>query len=113
VYLAGMTISKNNQGENDKSKKTVCICFGKWETRVLYTGVTSDLIICVWQHKNGFVNGYTKRYSIHVLVYYEIHVTMKMAILREKQIKRWKRNWRIRLIEKTNPSWNDLYYEIM
>ena len=78
----------------------------------LYTGVTRDLIKRVWEHKNGFVQGFTKKYNIHKLVYYELHKSMDSAILREKQIKKWNRAWKIRLIEENNPGWNDLYKDI-
>ena len=68
----------------------------------LYTGVTSDLVQRVWQHKNGVVEGFTKRYGVHLLVWFEIHETMASAIAREKAIKEWKRAWKIELIEKSN-----------
>jgi putative endonuclease len=79
----------------------------------LYTGVTSDLVQRVWQHKNGVVEGFTKRYGVHLLVWFEIHETMASAIAREKAIKEWKRAWKIELIEKSNPTWRDLYGEIV
>ena len=79
----------------------------------LYTGVTSDLVQRVWQHKNGVVEGFTKRYRVHLLVWLEIHETMVSAISREKAIKEWKRTWKIELIEKSNPIWRDLYGEIV
>ena len=79
----------------------------------LYTGMTSDLAKRIWQHKNGDVEGFTKQYNVKTLVYYEIHQSAKSAIVREKQIKKWRRKWKLRLIEKDNPLWNDLYYEII
>ena len=79
----------------------------------LYTGVTSDLIKRIWQHRNSLVDGFSKKYSTHLLVYYESHVDMVNAITREKQIKAWKREWKIRLIEEFNPYWRDLYPEII
>lgn len=75
----------------------------------LYTGVTSGLKQRVWQHKNDCVEGFTKKYKVHNLVWYEIHDTMMAAIEREKQIKNWKRAWKIKMIEEQNPAWNDLY----
>ena len=75
----------------------------------LYTGVTGNLIKRVWEHKNNLVEGFTKRYSVHQLVYFEQHEDMVSAITREKQIKKWNRAWKIRIIEKQNPKWNDLY----
>jgi putative endonuclease len=79
----------------------------------LYAGVTSDLPSRIWQHKNNQVDGFTKKYRIHTLVWYEVHGTMESAILREKAIKAWKRLWKIELIEKSNPEWRDLYSEIL
>ena len=78
----------------------------------LYTGVTSNLTQRVWQHKNNLVEGFTERYGIHTLVWYEVHETMISAITREKKIKNWKRIWKLALIEKTNPEWRDLYTDI-
>jgi putative endonuclease len=75
----------------------------------LYTGVTSDLIKRVWEHKNNCVEGFTQKYSAHQLVYFEQHVDMHAAITREKQIKKWNRKWKLRLIEENNPEWNDLF----
>jgi putative endonuclease len=78
----------------------------------LYIGVTSNLVQRVWQHKEDFVEGFTKRYGVHQLVWYEIHASMESAITREKAIKKWKRAWKINLIEKGNHGWVDLYHEI-
>ena len=74
----------------------------------LYLGVTSNLMKRVWQHKSDLADGFTKRYRVHTLVWYELHGTMQSAIAREKAIKEWKRAWKIELIEKTNPQWLDL-----
>ncbi len=78
-----------------------------------YVGVTSDLIKRVWQHKNQVVPGFTRRYSVHTLVWYEVHETMESAIRREKAIKGWKRAWKIELIEQANPAWHDLYADLL
>jgi putative endonuclease len=75
----------------------------------LYVGVTSDLIQRVWQHRNDLAEGFTKRYGVHRLVWYEQCGTMQTAIAREKAIKEWKRAWKIKLIEEVNPDWRDLY----
>jgi putative endonuclease len=75
----------------------------------LYIGVTSDLIKRVWEHKNDLVEGYTKQYGVHQLVYFEMHEDMESAIQREKQLKKWNRDWKIDLIEKDNLEWADLY----
>jgi len=79
----------------------------------LYIGVTSDLAKRVWQHKNEVVDGFTKRYRVHQLVWYEIHETMESAIEREKTLKNWKRVWKLELIENSNPRWQDLYETIV
>ncbi len=79
----------------------------------LYTGVTSDLIKRIWEHKNDLVAGFTKRHRVHTLVWYELHADMISAIEREKNIKEWKREWKLNLIEKNNPDWRDLYDEII
>jgi len=79
----------------------------------LYAGVTSDLIRRVHQHKNGLVEGFTDRYAVHLLVWFEATPSVEAAIQREKQIKNWKREWKIALIEKGNPGWLDLYETIL
>ncbi len=78
----------------------------------LYTGVTSDLPGRIWQHKSDQADGFSKRYRVHTLVWYEVHGNMESAILREKALKAWKRLWKIELIESANPEWRDLYPEI-
>jgi putative endonuclease len=80
---------------------------------VLYVGVTSDLVKRIWQHKNALVDGFSKKYNVHLLVWFEQHEVMLSAITREKNIKRWKRAWKIRLIEESNTEWRDLYDEII
>ncbi len=79
----------------------------------LYTGVTGNLIKRVWEHKNNLVEGFTKRYGVHKLVYFEQHEDMISAITREKRIKKWNRAWKIRLIEQQNSEWNDLYDSLL
>ena len=76
---------------------------------VLYIGVTGDLIKRMWQHKNGLAEGFTKKYFVHKLVYFENTTNVMSAIKREKQLKKWNRDWKIQLIEKENPGWEDLY----
>ena len=75
----------------------------------LYTGVTNDLVRRVYEHKNGCAEGFTKKYTIHILVYYEVCEDIREAIIREKRIKKWNRKWKVEMIEKTNPEWIDLY----
>ncbi len=79
----------------------------------LYVGVTSNLIKRVYLHKQKLVDGFTKKYDIKILVHYEQYSDINQAILREKRLKRWKRKWKIELIEKNNPLWKDLYYDII
>jgi putative endonuclease len=79
----------------------------------LYVGVTSNLVQRIWQHKNDQAEGFTKKYGVHTLVWYESHETMKSAIAREKAIKEWKRAWKVEVIEAANPSWRDLYEQIV
>jgi putative endonuclease len=79
----------------------------------LYVGVTSDLTARVWQHRNDIVEGFTKKYGVHMLVYFELHDDMTSAIVREKRLKKWNRAWKLRLIEEKNPDWNDLFKSIL
>ncbi len=79
----------------------------------LYIGVTADLIKRVWQHKNNVVEGFTKRYGVHLLVWFEEHESMASALSREKAMKEWKRQWKLKLIETTNPEWIDLYGNLL
>ncbi|MDF4889688.1 GIY-YIG nuclease family protein [Vibrio parahaemolyticus] len=75
---------------------------------VLYIGVTSQLAQRIWQHKNGIVEGFTKKYHVHKLVYFELFEDMATAINREKQLKQWKREWKLELVRETNPNFRDL-----
>ncbi len=79
----------------------------------LYVGVTSDLIKRIWEHTNDVVEGFTKKYRVHDLVWFEQHATMESAILREKAIKDWKRAWKVKLIETANPRWHDLNPDLL
>jgi len=79
----------------------------------LYVGVTSDLIKRTYQHRNDLIDGFTRKYGVHMLVYYEQCNDIRAAITREKQIKRWKRSWKIELIEAFSPAWKDLYDQIV
>jgi putative endonuclease len=78
----------------------------------LYTGVTNHLVRRVFEHKNGLIDGFTKKYNVNKLVYFEMHGDIREAMLREKIIKKWRRDWKINLIERNNPDWLDLYSEI-
>lgn len=79
----------------------------------LYIGVTSNLIRRVWEHKHDLADGFTKKYQVHQLVWYELHETMDSAISREKAMKNWKRVWKISRIETVNPDWQDLYSSLL
>lgn len=79
----------------------------------LYIGVTSDLVRRIYEHKNDLVEGFTRKYGIHNLVYFEATESIESAIMREKQLKKWNRAWKINLIEKSNPAWKDLYPDVI
>ena len=91
------------------AKQPVVYILASKRNGTLYIGVTSDLVKRVWQHKNDVAEGFTKKYGVHTLVYYEMHADMTEAIRREKQLKKWNRAWKIELIEKENPEWLDLW----
>jgi putative endonuclease len=78
----------------------------------LYIGVTGDLVRRVYEHRMGLADGFTKKYGIHRLVYFEQYNDVEIAIQREKRLKKWNRAWKIRLIEEVNPNWDDLYPQI-
>ena len=78
----------------------------------LYVRVTSNLIQRVWQHKQGMIDGFTKKYGTKSLVYYELHESMESAMVREKQIKKWRRQWKLNMIFEHNPGWRDLWESI-
>ena len=78
----------------------------------LYIGLTNDLKRRVYEHKNSLIEGFTKRYTVHLLVYFEQHVDINYAIMREKRIKKWNRKWKLKLIEELNPDWDDLYFQL-
>ena len=79
----------------------------------LYIGVTHDLVKRVYEHKHNLAEGFTKKYKVHTLVWYETHDDIRAAIIREKQMKKWNRSWKLRLIEELNSDWKDLYSEII
>ena len=94
--------------------KTPCVyILASQRNGTLYTGVTSHLVQRIWQHKNNVVKGFTQKYHVYLLVWYEVHDSMESAIAREKAIKSWKRAWKLQLIEAMNPQWQDLYDSIV
>jgi putative endonuclease len=96
-----------------EGRKPAVYMMASKQNGTLYIGVTSDLIKRVWEHKEGFCNGFCKKYHVKQLVYFEMHADMYSAITREKQLKVWKREWKIKLIESKNPKWLDLWQEII
>jgi putative endonuclease len=94
-------------------KQPVVYILASQRNGTLYIGVTSDLAQRIWQHKNDVFEGFTKKYGIHLLVYFEQHDDMENAIIREKRLKKWNREWKIRLIEEKNPDWHDLYDSLL
>mgnify|MGYP000747747725 CR=1 FL=1 len=95
-------------------EKTPCIyILASKRNGTLYIGVTSDLVKRTWEHKNNFVDGFSKKYQVHKLVWYELGGGMETAISREKQIKKWNREWKNNLIKDMNPEWKDLYANII
>jgi putative endonuclease len=79
----------------------------------LYIGVSNDIMRRTWEHKSDLVAGFTKKYGVHILVWYEMYNDIDAAIAREKRMKRWNRDWKIALIEKANSGWNDLYDRLL
>jgi putative endonuclease len=94
-------------------KKPAVYILASKRNGTLYIGVTSDLVKRIWEHKNNVAEGFTKRYGVHDLVWYELHETMESAIHREKGLKKWNRAWKRELIDRKNPDWLDLYPAIM
>ena len=99
----------SNTLHNIKNQYYIYILANK-RNGTLYIGVTSNLVKRVYEHKKNLVDGFTKKYNIHKLAYYEITSDIESSIRREKQLKKWNRKWKMNLIEKSNPEWIDLYY---
>lgn len=95
------------------SKQPAVYIMASKKNGTLYVGVTSNLVKRIWEHKNNMVEGFTKRYGVHRLVWYELHASLESALAREKRLKDWKRAWKLELIEKNNPDWQDLYSTIV
>jgi putative endonuclease len=94
-------------------KQPITYIISNKNNNVLYIGVTSHLQKRIWEHKEKLVAGFSKKYNVDKLVYFEIHTTMEDAILREKQLKKWNKDWKLRLIKEQNPNWRDLYEDIL
>ena len=94
--------------------KAPCLYIITNKTRgTLYIGVTSDLVQRIWQHKNGLIEGFSKRYGLKMLVWFERHDSMESVIVRERNVKYWRRDGKIQIIEESNPTWRDLYPDIL
>ncbi|WP_317964063.1 GIY-YIG nuclease family protein [Methylocaldum szegediense] len=96
----------------DMDKQPCVYMLASRRNGTLYVGVTSNLVGRVFQHRNGLVEGFTKKYGVHMLVWFELHERMESAILREKRIKKWPRAAKIGLIEASNPEWRDLWTDL-
>ncbi|MFZ5562263.1 MAG: GIY-YIG nuclease family protein [Pseudomonadota bacterium] len=94
-------------------KQFAVYLMGSSRLGTIYTGVSSDLVKRVWQHREGLLAGFTSRYEVKLLLWYELHNTADSAITREKQIKKWRRAWKIELVEQFNPYWRDLYESLL
>jgi len=94
------------------NKKYYVYILSSKKNGTLYTGINNSLKRRVYEHKKGLIEGFSKKYKVRRLVYFEEHLSVHQAIIREKRIKKWQRKWKIRLIEHMNPEWNDLYDEI-
>ena len=99
-------------GENPMSKALYIYILASKKNGTLYIGVTNDLKRRIYEHKNNLIEGFTQKYQVHRLVYFEKIDDAYQALLREKRLKKWNREWKIKLIEENNPEWNDLYSEL-
>lgn len=97
---------------NQKTMQPAVYIMTNQRNGTLYIGVTSNLIQRIYQHKHGMVDGFTKEHDLHILVWYQLHDTMENAIITEKRMKKWKREWKLNVIEQMNPYWRDLWEDI-
>ena len=103
-----------SSGHNCKSENRYYVyILASKRNGTLYIGSTSNLVKRVYEHKNNSVDGFTKKYGVHTLVYHEATGDVGSAITRERQLKKWKRRWKIELIERKNPEWRDLYFDLL
>jgi putative endonuclease len=96
----------------DRAKQPAVYLMASERNGTLYVGVTSNLVQRVWEHRNHVVPGFTSRYAVTRLVWFELHASMPSAIAREKTLKAWRRAWKVRLVEDSNPTWDDLWTRI-
>ncbi len=104
-----MSFPRKRESRRKKMKSYYVYILASERNGTLYIGVTNDLIKRVYQHKNNLIEGFTEKYSVHKLVYYEETNDINSAIKREKHLKKWNRKWKLELIENVNPNWKDLY----
>ncbi len=109
LVTTGMTVGK----KKNMSKKGYFYVMASQRNGTLYAGVTNDLVRRVAEHKDGTIKGFTAKYNVKMLIYYEPYDRIDEAIQREKNVKEWKRTWKLALIEKMNPEWRDLYEDIV
>jgi putative endonuclease len=104
---------RKRESSDTMAKQAAVYILASKRNGTLYIGVTSNLQKRAGEHRSDFIDGFTKKYSVHRLVYCELHEDMVSAITREKQMKKWNRAWKVELIEKQNPDWNDLWEDII
>jgi len=112
-FCAGGTCGSNITNASKRMGQYYVYILASQRNGTLYIGMTNDLIRRVWEHKQDLVEGFTKKYGVHRLVWYEPADEPLAAITREKQLKKWNRAWKLRLIEEMNPDWRDLYEDIV
>jgi len=95
------------------SKRGYTYILASQKNGTLYIGITSELVKRIWQHKNNIADGFTRKYAVHRLVYFDVFEDISDAVSREKQLKRWHRQWKLNLIEQQNPDWRDLYPQLL
>jgi putative endonuclease len=108
-----MSFPRKRESRHSMTKQPAVYILTSQRNGTLYIGVTSNLQKRIWEHKNNLIEGFTKKYGVHQLVYYELHQDMMSAITREKQMKKWNRAWKVELIERQNPEWKDLWEGII
>ena len=105
--------NRQNVGMRERLFQPAVYILASQRNGTLYTGVTSDLVRRIYEHREGMVPGFTRKYGVKLLVWFEMHATMEHAIVRETRIKGWKRAWKLELIEAANPDWRDLYETLL
>src|SRR5205823_4463038 len=112
AFARGRLWHEQGAAERGSEKRPCVYILASKRNGTLYTGVTSDIARRAWQHRSNAVDGFVRDYGVHRLVFVEFYETMADAILREKRIKKWRREWKLELIERHNPQWRDLYHEL-